>query len=251
MAGAGENRRNPALIAGTVFHHGVAVLALTTYQENDIMGAIACVTGATGLVGGEVVDLLCRDADFDAVHLMTRRVTPAMHPKTISHIIDFDQVEKVDWPSCDVLFCCLGTTIKSAGSEQAFRKVDFDYVIQSARRARLAGASTLIVISAMGAAQRSKVFYNRTKGDMEAAVASLGFARVIIVRPSLLAGARTESRPAERLGLAAMTLVNFVIPKKYRSVPARAVARAMVALAKDRVAGVRIVESDRLQEFAA
>ncbi len=214
------------------------------------MGINACVVGATGLVGHHVVELLCADVEIATIHLMARRATDIVHPKIMTHRLDFDQIKQSQWPTCDVLFCCLGTTIKIAGSEAAFRKVDFDYVIAAGRRARIAGASSLVVVSAMGAKQRSKVFYNRTKGDMEAAVASLGFKRVIIVRPSLLAGPRTQRRPAERLALAIMKVGNLFLPKKYQSISALTVARAMIMKAKDDVSGVRVIESDQLQRIA-
>src|SRR4051812_19609741 len=119
------------------------------------MGMTACVIGATGLVGGELLARLCRDAAFDVVHVMTRRSLDghfvALGPKLIQHVVDFNRLAETDWPPCDVLFCCLGTTIRIAGSQAAFRTVDLDYVVESARRARMAGASRLIVVSAMGA----------------------------------------------------------------------------------------------------
>jgi uncharacterized protein YbjT (DUF2867 family) len=217
------------------------------------MGLIASVVGATGLVGRDVVSLLCGDADVDAVHLFVRRALPesqlTSNPKLTQHVIDFDRLEDISWPRCDVLFCCLGTTIKAAGSRDAFRTVDFDYVVGSARRARQAGASSLIVVSALGADAKSTVFYNRTKGEMEAAVAILGFEHVAIVRPSLLDGARTELRIGERLALAASKLINPLLPARYRPVPVRSVARAMRAVTKNNAPGITILESEQIARF--
>lgn len=206
--------------------------------------------GATGLVGSEVVAQLCNDPDIDAVHLLVRRpladAAIAGNPKLIQHMIDFDRLPHVAWPRSDVLFCCLGTTIKTAGSKAAFRMVDFDYVVESARQARQSGASRAIVISALGADAKSGVFYNRVKGEMEAAVMALGFDATVVLRPSFLAGERAESRPGERFALAALKFGNMFLPAKYRSVPAAAVARAMIAAAKDDSSGTTVMESDRI-----
>jgi uncharacterized protein YbjT (DUF2867 family) len=179
------------------------------------MGMIAGVVGATGLVGREVVAQLCSDTTVKSVHVFVRGAwndsDTACIPKLVSHVVDFNQLASTPWPACDVLFCCLGTTIKSAGSRNAFRKVDVDYVVQSAYQARAAGATSLIVVSALGAHPQSKVFYNRTKGEMEAEVAALGFERVVIVRPSLLEGIRAKPRIAERLALAASRFINPIL----------------------------------------
>lgn len=200
-----------------------------------------------------MVSLLCGDADVAAVHVLVRRTLCASqyanNPKLIQHVIDFDRLDDVSWPRCRVLFCCLGTTINAAGSREAFRTVDFDYVVGSARRARQAGASSLIVVSAVGANTKSNAFYNRVKGEMEAAVSTLGFARVAIVRPSLLVGARDEMRIGERLALAASKMIHPLIPSRYRPVPALSVARAMLAAAKNSAPGVTIIESEQVAAF--
>ena len=152
------------------------------------MGMIAGVVGATGLIGKAVVAQLCNDATIDTVHVLTRHtladVPAAANTKLIQHVIDFNRLTTIEWPRFDVFFCCLGTTIRTAGSRAAFRTVDFDYVVESARKARQAGASHLIVVSAMGANSHSKIFYNRIKGEMEAAVATLGFDTVVLARVS-------------------------------------------------------------------
>lgn len=213
------------------------------------MAISACVVGASGLVGRELVAQLCDDAGVAAVHAMLRR--PASNlgtsPKLKQRAIDFDNLAVVDWPSCDAMFCCLGTTIKVAGSQPAFRHVDFDYVVESAKKARQAGAKQLYVVSAMGADQHSRIFYNRVKGEMEAAVASLGYDSVTIFRPSLLTGERLEKRPGESLAISLFKASNWLLPRKYRSVSARAVARAMVLALGQTARGVRVVESDAMQ----
>lgn len=215
------------------------------------MAISACVVGASGLVGREVVAYLCGDVGVDAVHLMLRRAQSGFgrSPKLLEHLIDFDRMADADWPACEALICCLGTTIRAAGSRQAFRKVDFDYVVKSAQQSQQAGATRLMVVSAMGADRNSRIFYNRVKGEMEAAVASLDFDAVLIFRPSFLSGDRIEKRAGERLALSVLTLGNMFLPKKYRSVPARAVARAMVESLHQPHRGVRVIESDELQQY--
>jgi uncharacterized protein YbjT (DUF2867 family) len=215
---------------------------------------IACVVGATGLVGSELLAQLCDSESVSQVHVMTRRaLTPgaiASNPKLTQHIVDFNCLQKVEWPRCDHLFCCLGTTIKAAGSQAAFRQVDFDFVVGSALQARQAGARCLLVVSAIGANPHSRTFYSRVKGEMEVAIASLGFDAVLIFRPSFLEGERLESRAGEQVVLSVLKFANRLIPRKYRSVPAQSVARAMIAAAREDHEGVVIFESDTLQSFS-
>ena len=212
----------------------------------------ACVIGATGLVGTALVRQLLDDSAFDSITVLSRRALPSLAdvPRLTQHLVDFDRIDALQWPHSDILFCCLGTTIKTAGSQDAFRKVDFDYVIQSARAALQAGTRTLVVVSALGANADSPVFYNRVKGEMETAVSTLGFDRLVIVRPSLLAGERSERRPGEHLALNVLKIVGWLVPLKYRPVAATTVARAMIRLAKDNLPGKRIIESDQLQRLA-
>ncbi|HSY27392.1 MAG TPA: oxidoreductase [Burkholderiaceae bacterium] len=213
------------------------------------MAISVCVVGASGLVGRELVAQLCDDPRVATVQLMLRRAlnTFGNNPKISQHVIDFEQIAAVEWPACEVMCCCLGTTIKVAGSQQAFRRVDFDYVVESAKKARQAGATRLLVVSAMGANPDSRIFYNRVKGEMEAAVASLGYNSVTIFRPSFLSGERLEKRPGEGLALSALKVGNLFLPKKYQSVPAHAVARTMLKSLQHASRGVQIVESDEMQ----
>jgi uncharacterized protein YbjT (DUF2867 family) len=216
------------------------------------MAISACVVGASGLVGRELVAQLLNDADVAAVHVIVRRSLNDFgnNPKLSQHVIDFENIAAADWPVCDVLCCCLGTTIKIAGSQEAFRRVDFDYVVESGKKARQAGATRLLVVSAMGANRHSGIFYNRVKGEMEAAIASLGFSSVMIFRPSFLTGERSDTpkRRGENLAATVLKFGNFLLPKKYQSLPGHAVARSMLLSLQKASRGVCIVESDEMQK---
>jgi uncharacterized protein YbjT (DUF2867 family) len=218
-------------------------------------GISAAIVGATGLVGSELVTQLLANDRFNVAHILARRLLEATDPvrdsKLVQHQIDFKRLAQSDWPASDILFCCLGTTIKKAGSQAAFREVDFDYVVESARRARSAGARRLVVVSAMGANPDSRIFYNRVKGEMEGSVAALGYESVVILRPALISGERRERRPIERVWQAAFKIGNRILPPKYRSVPAKSIAAAMVTLAAAARSGLTIVESDQIQAVAA
>ena len=168
------------------------------------------------------------------------------------HVVDFSALPAL--PAADEAYCCLGTTIKAAGSQAAFRAVDFDAVLAFARAARQAGVTRFAVVSALGASPRSATFYNRVKGEMEAALAGLGFASLVIVRPSLLAGDRAALGQPLRTGRAAGAArspapLAALIPKAWRPISAATVARAMRRALAEARPGVRIVESAELQEL--
>lgn len=215
-----------------------------------IVPRTALLAGATGLTGAALLPLLVASPRYARVHVLARRPLAKPGSKIEAHVVDFDALDAwAEFPRVDDVYCCLGTTIRVAGSQAAFRKVDFDYVIAVARRARALGAARFAVVSAMGAARRSMVFYSRVKGEMEAAVAELGFESVTIVRPSFLDGERTEKRAGEGLALALARAFEPVILKRYRAVPAIAVARAMLHFGLEGAPGVAIVPSDRLLAF--
>ncbi len=213
---------------------------------------VAAVVGGTGAVGRELLKALCDDPQFTTVHSLGRRPPLFGGPapdKLRHHAVDFAQLDASTWPHADVLFCCLGTTIRQAGSQAGFEQVDRDFVLQAAQCARQARTAQLMLVSAMGADTSSRVFYNRVKGQVEQAVVGLGFQSVGIFRPSLLRTVRTEFRPGEKLALHLMRLGDYLVPKKYRSVQAGAVARAMLQQAKSKTRGVQIIESDSIQAF--
>jgi len=196
------------------------------------MAKRALLAGATGLVGRELAEQLSASSEYDAVHVLVRRPVPALEsmPKLVMHVVSFDQLSSL--PAVDDVFIALGTTIKVAGSEEAFRRVDYDYVVAVARAARAAGARRLGIVSALGADAKARVFYNRVKGEMQLAVAELGYESVIIAQPSLLMGDREALgqpvRSGEVWGRRLAEPLSALIPKSVRPVRASAVATALL-----------------------
>lgn len=203
-------------------------------------------------MGREVLAALLTDKRYSAVHCVGRRPAPAQHAKLTSHIVNMDVLTSLAGiDHVDDVFIALGTTINSAGSQAAFRAVDFDAVVAVARVARKLGATRLGVVSAMGADAHSRVFYSRVKGEMEDAVAKLGYTTLVFARPSLIDGDREAlaqtTRPAERLSLAAMALLKPLIPVNYRAITATRVAKALVFALNSSGAGVRVLSSGDMQ----
>lgn len=217
----------------------------------------ACVAGGTGLIGRALLARLVHDPRFSVVTALVRRAdqVPGLIGGVNGQVADYaamgssDTLLPVDWA-----FCCLGTTIKVAGSQAAFRAVDFDAVLAFARAAKAAGANRLAVVSAMGADPTSAVFYNRVKGEMEQALTALKLPHLVIARPSLLLGERAAlgqpGRPGERLAQALMPAVGWLIPRKLRPIRADAVAAALIEALTDAPKGVQVLESDALQALA-
>ncbi len=217
-------------------------------------GRTALLAGATGLVGQHVLTRLLSSPRYRKVVVLVRRPLSVSSPRLEEHILDFDQLTAFrSEPAPNDVFCCLGTTIRVAGSQAAFRKVDHDYPLALARVAVSSRAERFAMISSLGAAAGSKVFYSRIKGETEADIAALGLPRFWFLRPSLLAGDRVESRIGERIGLAVAGLIGplMIGPlRRYRSIDADTVASAMLALAAgERPSGP--VESDELQVLGA
>jgi uncharacterized protein YbjT (DUF2867 family) len=214
----------------------------------------ALLAGATGLVGGHCLELLLHDDTYGQVTVLGRREFGTTHRKLVQRVVDFDRLAELgDVPRVDDVFCCLGTTMKQAGSEEAFRRVDFTYVYELARLASRHRAGQFLLVSALGANRQSRVFYNRVKDEVEEAVRKLPFDGVHIFRPSLLLGDRRESRPGERLAILAGRALGFVFVGplgRYRPIAARAVAAAMVRIAKEAARGVHVYESDRIWALA-
>ena len=213
------------------------------------MGRVALVAGATGLVGREILAEILADNAYVAVHGVGRRALPITHRKLNFHVLDFAALPSL--PAVDDVFIALGTTIKVAGSQQAFRTVDFDAVLALAAAARSSGATRLGIVSAMGASEKSLIFYNRVKGEMEYAVSRLGFESVVFARPSMLIGDRESlgqpSRTGERLALIFMKF-GTLIPANYRAIEAIRVARALLRAIKTADKGTRGLLSGDMQK---
>ena len=197
------------------------------------MGKTAVVIGATGVVGRSLVDLLSRSDAIEHVVTLTRR--PASHdsPKVRNHIVDFEHLgDHAKLFAGDMLFSCLGTTLKQAGSVANQRKVDYDYQYHAARLAAQQGAGHYLLVSSSGANPRSRAAYFRMKGELEQQVRHLPFNRISIFQPSLLVGDRPDIRPGENIGRLVMpVLCRLPGLQKYRPVTGEQVAAAMVRTA--------------------
>jgi uncharacterized protein YbjT (DUF2867 family) len=208
------------------------------------------IAGATGLIGREILQGLIPDQGVTRIVAVGRRAPPESNPKL--EFIQSDLAQVPSLPQVDECYIALGTTIKAAGSQKAFRAVDFDAVVNVASAARKAGATKVGVVSAMGANAMSTVFYSRTKGEMEAALAKLGFGTLVIARPSMLAGDRTQVgqpvRSGEELALKITNTLGWLIPRNYRSIAASSVARALLQ-AVPSSNGKRVMLSGELQGY--
>ncbi len=202
--------------------------------------------GATGLVGQAVLRQSLADARISQVIAPTRRTLP-MHPRLLNPLVDFSALpEDAPWWRVDAVICALGTTIRDAGSQAAFRTVDHDYPLAVARLARRQGASAYVLTSATGANAASRVFYSRTKGELERDLQAMDFPSLTFVRPGLLGGKRELRRPLEHLGIKVLAAIGPLLPRRYRVVPADSVAAALLQAALEASAGLRIIESEAI-----
>jgi uncharacterized protein YbjT (DUF2867 family) len=215
----------------------------------------AVVAGSTGLVGTRLVEALVAAPEYSLVVALTRRATSGSRDKLQWRNADFERLDKVlgDIRGSESVpldaFCCLGTTIKVAGSQEAFRRVDFEYVVRFGRWARGANARRLVVISALGADPASRVFYNRVKGEAEQALGALGLPSLVVLRPSLLDGERKDVRPGERVALTLTRPVRRLLPRSVRPVLDVDVAATMLAAARADRAPL-LVESAQMHDAA-
>ena len=219
------------------------------------MARTALIAGATGLVGGHCLELLLAEPGYAQVIALVRRALSVSHPKLEQRITDFERLGAAGapFPAPDDVFCCLGTTMKQAGSKAAFRLVDFTYVVSLANRALGQGATQFLLVSALGANPKSPIFYYQVKGEAEEAIGGLPFRGRYLFRPSLLTGDRPEHRPAERFGLAVASGVSLALVgplRRYRPIAAATVARGMVRVAAAAPGGLKVVESDEIERLA-
>ncbi|WP_440115871.1 oxidoreductase [Paenibacillus sp. QZ-Y1] len=209
----------------------------------------AIVIGATGLVGDLLVRSLLQNPAYSRILVLVRRPLELEHPKLEQHVVDWEHLEDQGhlFRGIDDLYCCLGTTIKKAGSQENFRQVDYHYPVQAAKLAKEQGVSQMLVISSMGAAAGSRVFYSRTKGEMEEALSAVGFRSLHVFRPSLILGDRKEKRLGEQLAARTMKFLDRWMKgrvDKYRAIHASTIARAMINIALVRTKGNHVYSND-------
>lgn len=212
---------------------------------------IAVVAGGTGLVGSEVIRQLLKDARINQVTAVTRKSLGVEHAKLKEVFVsDLAELSKHEAGlRGDLYFCCLGTTIKKAGSQEAFRKIDHDGVLDFARVAKAAEAKSFVVISAMGANAESKIFYNRVKGEMERDLSALGFSSLTIFRPALLMGERKEFRLAEKVASAIAGPLSSILPKsvtKASLTDADVLAKRAVEEGISALDGIHVIKSKQI-----
>ena len=207
---------------------------------------VAIVAGATGLVGRALVAVMAADSAWTEVRALVRRDLPRelAAPTVVPVPVDYGRLDPPpSWAAASHAFCALGTTIRQAGSEAAFRLVDFDYPVALARAALASGCRHFLLVSSVDASPTSRFFYTRVKGEVEAAIGALGFRSVTIARPSLLLGPRGEVRWGERVG----KVLGVFAPARWRPVAATQVAHALVEAAEQDRPGIRILENRELR----
>jgi uncharacterized protein YbjT (DUF2867 family) len=217
----------------------------------------ALLIGASGLVGGYCLRGLAENHSYKHIHLLVRRRIEIPdnldHAKITQHIAPLDNMAQYRSAfGVQDVFCTLGTTIRIAGTQEAFRKVDYEYVVSAARLAAQHNATQMLVVSALSASAHSSVFYSRTKGEMERDVQQSGIAHSCMFRPSFIEGNRAESRIGEHIGIA---FTKFVAPllvgalRKYRVIHAQTIARAMIGHALSETTGHHVMESDAIERL--
>ena len=202
--------------------------------------------GATGLVGSHTLALALDDPRVTSVVALTRRALPA-HPKLTTVVVDFDRLDPhAAWWQADAVICTLGTTMRAAGSKEAFRRVDHTYPLAVARLAHAHGTSAYVLNSAAGADTGSRFFYNRVKGELERDLEAASFVSLTFVRPGLISGKRAQFRVGERLLEAVLKVAAPLLPTAWRVNPAPHIARALLNAAIDAQPGRRIITAHSL-----
>ncbi len=219
-------------------------------QENG--NFVANVIGATGLVGKQLVNMLLNDDSFEKIRIFIRRDPGLVHPKLEKEIIDFSDIKT--WSgklNGDVLFSALGTTLKQAGSKEKQFEIDFTFNLNFAERAKVNGIENYVLVSSVGANLKSHIFYSRMKGQLDKAVADIGFKNLAILRPSALTGNRKEKRLAEMISIPLTAFITRFIFKKYRPIKDVIVAKAMINAALNPSHSKTIWEAEEVFELAA
>lgn len=217
------------------------------------MPKTAIIAGATGLVGHELLHLLLKSDTYNKVIALTRKPLEITDTKLDNEIIDFEKLDTLaEVLKGDDVFCCLGTTMKKAGSKEKFKKVDYEYPLNLAAITKKQGAEQYLLISALGADKNSSVFYNKVKGEVEEGIKKLDFKSFHVFRPSLLLGPRKEDRVGEDAAKSIFKIFGFIFIgplKKYKAIKHDKVARAMLTIASKNESGFHIHESKELQNY--
>jgi uncharacterized protein YbjT (DUF2867 family) len=209
----------------------------------------ALLVGSTGLIGSYLLNKLLSSEHYEKVTILVRKAVGINHPKLEQVLYEFDR-PFVDKVRADDVYCCLGTTIRKAGSKQAFRKVDYDYPLQIASFAHANGAKRFAIVTAIGSDEKSFFFYNRVKGEVEAELKKIPFNSLYIFRPSMLLGIRKEFRLGEDLAKIVMRAAGPVLPANTRAIHASQVAEAMMVYMQNGKAGIQYVDSGAMQCFS-
>ena len=210
----------------------------------------ALILGASGLVGSEVLSLSLESDLYNKIVIVVRSPLTIKHNKLVEKIIDFDMPKWEEIFPVDHVYCCLGTTIKKAGSKTNFIKVDHDYPLAFAAAAKKWESSIFSVITATGVSPKSRIFYNNVKGQLEKNLKSLELFSTLIFRPSLLLGERKEFRLGEKIGSGIAKVTSWVTPKTYRAIHCKAVAKAMLAESLSDKTGFNIISNKSMHRFS-
>ncbi|UJH90027.1 NAD(P)H-binding protein [Antarcticibacterium sp. 1MA-6-2] len=214
----------------------------------------AILLGATGLTGGILLQKLLNDARYEKIILFSRSSAAVKNRKVEEHLVDLFKLEnQKDLFKADVVYCCIGTTKSKTPNEEVYKKIDYGIPVAAAKLARENGIEKFLVISALGADPKSKMFYNKTKGEMEQEVLAQRIPETYIFEPSLIAGDREETRTFENLAIYAMKVLNYALIgplKKYRSIDPETIAEAMIKVANNGYVN-KVIPSNEIQEIAA
>lgn len=214
----------------------------------------ALIAGASGLVGKSLLYTLLEQQNYTRITVLVRKPLAIKHHLVHQVIVDWHNLDKVAGElNANDVYCCLGTTIKQAGTREKFKEVDYGYAIELAKITLANGCEQFLLISAMGANAHSGIFYNRVKGETENTLTKMGFPSLAIIRPSLLLGNRKEFRLGEKIGQVVMKIIGFSMIgpiRKYKAIHASTVAKAMAKAAHEKLSGVRILENDVLFDLA-
>lgn len=212
------------------------------------MSKKAIILGASGLTGGLVLKELLKDDRYEEIILVLRKEMNLEHPKVRQMVVDLHKLDLSNL-SADELYCCIGTTRKKTPDKEQYHLIDYGIPVNAASQARSAGIRTMAIVSTIDANPESKIFYNRTKGEMERDVIANGPERIFILRPSIIDGPRQEKRFGERFGIVIVRLLRPIMIgslRKYRATSATAIAKTMIRLANSD-ANSQIVESEEIK----